>query len=250
MANNKYSTPVLSCQAPTEEFSQSYPQRTDVLKQNVPAEGSSSPYTTLISSVEKLGSTLQQGHCNGIKQPGKLKSHWDKVEAIVWRLMGDNKRTVMVMEVLRLQWLCGQAFPSAKYLGSRVGARTERGAQWCTFAECPGCKRKSCEKAWDRCLGFLKEQGLVNTTRLFRTRHTRGPRGDLKGTQSVNLIDLTKLWKLVLALLDKMLGSLKHWQARILGSRLWIKISGIWLSPLEVIKVLNKGEPELQEAEA
>ena len=100
-------------------------------------------------------------------------------------LDGNDKRSAMVFEALKLQSYYGQCFASAHFLSRKVGTH---------------------EKRWDRCLRALKKRGWVITQRRVRSN----------GHYGTNIIDLTGLWKHLVKLLQDLLkDGTKVWKTII-----------------------------------
>lgn len=164
---------------------------------NVPAEVSLTPYVILNKYLSISGDkgTLQGHESKMLKPlpcPGLVLKRWSKVYRALIKVLGTEKRARMTEEVLRCQAVYGRAFPSARFLADGAGAS---------------------EKTWDRCLDMLRENDWVDTARCHR------PEGKL----SVNLIDLRKLWKLIL----KLLTATKV-QRLSQTQELWLKVHGAW----------------------
>jgi len=140
--------------------------------------------------------TTRQGHPSKLLEPmpspGKLLRKYDQIYPILKQLLGSPKRAEMVKAALRLQACSRHSFASAKYLAAAgLGS----------------------EKTWDRCLAQLRKLGLVDTIRTNR----------LNGQQSVNLLDLRKLWKYIQKLLIPITGLFQT----VRGVP-WVKIHGAW----------------------
>lgn len=175
----------------------SNPQPQLRLSLNVPAEVVLTPLLTLNKDRSNIGGKgPPQGHYSQmlkpLAQPGMVLKHWSRIYRHLVAALGTVKRARMVEEVLRCQAVYGKAFPSARFLAE--GALAD-------------------EKTWDRTLELLRERGWVETRRCHR--------GD--GTLSVNLIDLRRLWALILKLLASA-GARVEW----LQGTLWAKVHGAW----------------------
>lgn len=173
------------CQAPLPGFTP------------VPAEYPLSPYLSLsILNNKRNTRDTRQGHyvqmLKPLPRPGLLLKSFERLYPILCKLLGSPNRAEMTKKALLLQALTGKCFASARYLA---------GAGF------------SSEKTWDRCLAYLKSKGWAETAR------TRRP----NGYDSVNLIDLRELWKLLI----KILTSTAH-RFQVVKSQLWVKIHGAW----------------------
>lgn len=107
-------------------------------------------------------------------------------------LLGSHSRAEMVVVALAIQMFAGSCYASARFIAGRT------------------CRTGTC---WDRCLARLRELDLVRTWRLQR------PDGHL----STNLIDLRRLWELLLKLLAQ-----KRLRFEWIGRTLWLKVGGVW----------------------
>lgn len=160
----------------------------------VPAERQLPQSNTNLLIKSKDINRLSAGTPPPLKKPGLVLKYWDQLYTALVKFVRSPQRAEMVKEVLRLQAFCRAAFPSAKYLAAKAQAS---------------------EKTWDRCIDFLRRQGWARTFRLVRP----------DGRQSVNLIDLGKLWDLLSAILSS-----GHWKIQVLKRRVWVKLSGMWIS--------------------
>ena len=163
----------------------------------VPADGIIHTYIYIdsISSLRVRKDHLQ-GHSivntSPLPLPGAVLKHWDNLYPVLRALLHSPKQAEMVKKSLWLQAMCGLNFGSAKYLGAAgLGS----------------------EKTWDRALAKLRKLGLVDTWRTSRAN----------GDDSVNLIDLRKLWAMLLKLIQT-----TACRAQIVGRRAWVKIHGAW----------------------
>lgn len=170
---------------------------------NVPAELQLSLFLSLPLKDSK-GNTraTRQGHeskmLSALPRPELLLKHWDELYSILLKLLGTPRRAEMVKMALRLQVLSGKCFASAKYLA---------GAGF------------SNEKTWDRCLAYLKSQGWAETERAKRPN----------GYRSTNVLDLRKLWALIMAYLSSKASRIQR-----LSSGLWVKVHGAWMRPAQL----------------
>lgn len=179
-------------------------------KRIVPAERWRSHDPLAVSKRLRLRRRDEGFHSAGTIDRHTLFNNWTEVYGVLADMLkGRTKRgkwvkVLMVMEAMRLQACCGQCYASAGYLAA-VGGRTSG-------------------THWDRLLHDLRGWGLVRTARLVRP--------DNKLT--VNLTDLSLLWKLLLRCLKG-----KRWVAQRWGARLLLKIGAFWGEPqqwLEWIK--------------
>ena len=145
-----------------------------------------------------------------LAKPELLFKHYDQLYPLLVVLTRSPKRAEMLRYALKVQILRGLAFCSAKRyagLAYKPGTMIAGKKQPVTgFAS---------EKTWDRCLAFLKEQGMVDVERLKK----------FNGQYSVNLINFRKLWMLLLKLLASSVGVVER-----VGAIFWIKLSGAWFS--------------------
>lgn len=174
-------------------------------KQHVPANSLTPFYQSNIGyKHEPCGPVYWQGHARSPKakilpQAGLVLKRWDEVSDLLLGLSGSPKWAEMIREALRLQAWSGLSFASAAYLAEKALAN---------------------EKTWDRCLRWLREQGLVASWRLHRTN----------GEQSTNLLDLTRLWEMLLQLLRRTVRAVER-----IGRRWWVKTYGAWVRASSLI---------------
>ena len=166
---------------------------------NVPAERYPHNQTRIKVKLDtRSKSTVLQGHfildVKPLPQPALVLRHWDNLYAMMRHLRLSVKESEMCKEVLRLQALCGKAYPSARYLGARAQAN---------------------EKTWDRCLNYLRARGYAKTWRLHRQ----------DGKQSVNLIDLREMWLVILALIAHNVS-----RAWWIGDRYMLRVGAFWMT--------------------
>lgn len=144
---------------------------------------------------------IQRGHVD----PSILFKRWDVVRGTLlelvfkerWHVRGGQhwKRVEMVLEGLRWQAATGHCFASAAWFAEHAGVM----------------ENAASEKTWDRCLAWLRSQGLVKVTPLFRAN----------GQRATNLIDFSSLWALILRLLNAR-------ELRRYGHELHAKIGAFW----------------------
>ena len=177
-------------------------------REGVPADSTIHTYIHIDSIVSlRVRKNPLRGHppvniCP-LPQPGAVLKHWDNLYPVLRALLHSPKQAEMVKKSLWLQAMRGVSFASARYLGAAgLGS----------------------EKTWDRALANLRKLGLVDTWRTIRSN----------GDDSVNLIDLRKLWAMLLQLIQT-----TACRVQIVRRRAWVKIHGAWaqlemvLSPAE-----------------
>lgn len=99
----------------------------------------------------------------------------DEVRGVLWQFLGTWRKVEVVLLLLRLQVLCGGAFPSAKWLAGQV---------------------KCSEKTVDRLVTKLRALGLITTRRRVRPAGSRTREGvPLDGKWGTNEISLTPMMK-------------------------------------------------------
>lgn len=126
-----------------------------------------------------------------LKRPEVLIKQDQAVMGVLVKfLQGNRRRAEMVSAALRYQGFCRFACPSGQSLATVAGVST---------------------KTWERTLAWLRDQGWVRTWRLVTKT----------GRDSVNLMDFTVLWHLLLKLLSRKLSEIRwlrgQWMARVEG---------------------------------
>ena len=177
-------------------------------REGVPAEGITHPYIYLNSKLSlSVRTDPLQGHpsvnLSPLPQPGAVLKHWDGLYPVLRALLHSPKQAEMVKKSLWLQAMRGVSFASARYLAAAgLGS----------------------EKTWDRALAKLRKLGFVDTWQTSRAN----------GDDSVNVIDLRKLWAMLLRLIQT-----TACRVQIVSRRAWVKVHGAWsqlemaLSPAE-----------------
>ena len=107
-------------------------------------------------------------------------------------LLGSWQRASAVLEVLRLQVGCGAAYPTARYLSTRV---------------------RCSKRTWWRTMEWLRAAGLV------RTEQLRYPNADYASL----IYDLSDLWHLLTGLLLRRATRVSWWSLQLM-----VRISGLW----------------------
>lgn len=138
----------------------------------------------------------------------------NKIEGLLFGLLGTRKRVAMVMEGLKLQATGGKCFASARTLADKAGAH---------------------RKTWDRISAWLRSQALIQTARLMRKNRSL----------STNLTDFSLLWALLLILLKGEGPPLNSKLERLSDGSLWAKLKGCWI-PLQDLLLESLPPPEAQ----
>lgn len=151
-----------------------------------------------------------------LRQIEMLIRRWGDLERIAADLLGSPQRGRMVIEALLIQHGRGALFAGSRYLAAKAALVARYDRRVYGFVDCPPAQGgRWLEKGWDRCLARLRDLEVVETTRLYRQN----------GQASVNLIDLRRLWELLLRLLA---------QRRLIierrGWRVWVKLGAVWIS--------------------
>ena len=167
------------------------------IEQGVPADSTIHPYVYIDSIVNLRVRTPPSAgtpsvNIRPLPNPGAVLKHWDNLYPVLRVTLRSPKKAEMVKKALWLQAMRGISFASARYLGAAgLGS----------------------EKTWDRALAELRALGLVDTWQTMR------PNGD----DSVNLIDLRKLWAMLLNLIQT-----TACRVQIVARRAWVKVHGAW----------------------